>query len=86
MPYTVHIKRSAEKEMDGLPESVFTRVADAILRLEEEPRCVGAKKLRGSDDYRVRVGAYRVLYSIDDEQQVVEILAVGHRREAYRGR
>ena len=69
-----------------MPESVFTRVADAILRLEDEPRCVGAKKLRGSDDYRVHVGSYRILYSIDDEQQVVEIVAVVHRREAYRGR
>ena len=83
--YTVLIKRSAEKEMDRLPTSTFKRVAQAILELERDPRPKGSKKLRGMQDYRLRVGEYRVLYSIDDHKRVVEVIAVGHRREVYRG-
>ena len=84
--YAVTIKRSAEKEMDELPGIVFDRVADAILQLEDNPRRRGCKKLRGEDEYRMRVGAYRILYSIDDKRRLVEIVAVGHRRDVYKGR
>lgn len=83
--YTVRIKRSAEKEMDLLPARTFERMAQAILKLEREPRPKGSRKLRGMQDYRLRVGEYRILYSIDDEARVVEVIAVGHRREVYRG-
>ncbi len=84
--YTVRLKRSAEKELERLPEEVFQRVVDALLRLETEPRPQGCKKLRGAEDYRVRVGAYRVLYAIDDASETVEVLAVAHRRDVYRSR
>ncbi len=83
--YTVVIKRSAEKEMDRLPDRTFERVAQAILKLERDPRAKGSKKLRGAQDYRLRVGEYRILYCIDDDTRVVEVIAVGHRREVYRG-
>ncbi len=61
--YTVRIKRSAEKEMDRLPARTFERVAKAILRLERDPRPLGSQKLRGMQDYRLRVGQYRILYT-----------------------
>ncbi len=83
--YRVLIKRSAEKEMDRLPDRAFQRVAQAILKLERDPRAKGSKKLRGVQDYRLRVGEYRILYCIDDDTRVVEVIAVGHRREVYRG-
>ncbi|MCH7527388.1 MAG: type II toxin-antitoxin system RelE/ParE family toxin [Planctomycetes bacterium] len=82
--YTVLIKRSAEKEMDRLPARTFARAVQAILKLERDPRPKGSKKLRGVQDYRLRVGEYRVLYSVDDQKRVVEVIAVGHRREVYR--
>ena len=82
--YTIRIKHSAEKEMDALPEKVFRRVTDAILRLETDPRPTGCKKLRGIDQYRLRVGPYRILYLVDDGEGLVHIVAVGHRREVYR--
>lgn len=85
MPYTVTIKRSAEREMGALPDKVFERVADSIISLESDPRKPGSKKLRGSNHYRVRAGDYRILYTIDDENLSVEIVAVGHRRDVYRG-
>ena len=83
--YIVRIKRSAEKEMDRLPESVFERLVEAILSLERDPRPRGAKKLRGVEDYRLRAGQYRILYSVEDRERVVVISAVGHRRDVYRG-
>lgn len=85
MAYTVTIKRSAEREMAALPEKVFDRVTDTIIALESNPRKSGSKKLRGSTHYRIRVGDYRVLYTIDDKNHGVEIIAVGHRKEVYRG-
>ncbi len=83
--YTVRIKRSAEKDMNRLPATTFGRVSRAILGLEREPRPTGAQKLRGAEEYRIRVGAYRVLYMIQDRDRTVEVLAVGHRRDVYRG-
>ncbi len=83
--YAVRIKRSAEKEMDRLAARTFERVARAILDLESDPRPKGCKKLRGVQDYRLRVGPYRILYSVDDPKRVVEVMAVGHRRDVYRG-
>ena len=83
--WTVRIKPAAEKEMDRLPTKTFERVVAALLALESGPRPRQSKKLRGVDEYRLRVGDYRILYTIDDARQAVEIVAVGHRREIYRG-
>ncbi len=82
--YTARIKPAAEKEMDRLPATVFDRVADVILQLESEPRPHGSQKLRGTEAYRVRVGSYRILYTVDDGLRIVEIYSVGHRRDVYR--
>ena len=83
--YVVRIKRSAEKELDKLPKKLAQAIDAAILRLELEPRPGGSKRLRGSDAYRIRHGDYRVLYIIDDKTRVVQITAIGHRKEVYRG-
>ena len=82
-PYALRIKRSAEKEMDRLPRDIFQRVTNALLALEQEPRPRGCRKLRGSDQYRIRVGVYRVLYAVLDADRVVEVVAIGHRRDVY---
>ncbi len=82
--YSIKIKRSAEKSMVKLPNEVFERVATAILALETDPRPRGCKKLGGRDSFRVRIGAYRILYTIDDSARIVEIIAVGPRGQIYR--
>jgi mRNA interferase RelE/StbE len=84
MRYQVIIKRSAEKELFALPASVRERIAPRLLALEDVPRPAGIKKLQGEDGYRLRVGDYRVLYTIDDQSHEVMIYAIGHRREVYR--
>ena len=83
MSYEVRIVHSAEKEMDRLPTAVHARLSKRILSLEDNPRPRGIKKLRGRQEYRLRVGDYRILYVIDDRKHTVIILAVGHRREVY---
>jgi mRNA interferase RelE/StbE len=84
MPYVVHLKRSAEKELADLPREVHQRIIKRLLTLKTNPRPPGAKKLGGGERYRIRVGDYRVLYTIDDAVQKIEVSAVGHRREVYR--
>ena len=83
--YTIRIKRSAEQEMDRLPAQAFGRAAKAILALEGNPRPPGSRKLRTVHEYRLRVGQYRILYGIDDRDRAIEVCAVGHRRDVYRG-
>lgn len=84
MNYTVLILRAAERELDGLLPEIHQRIAQRILRLEDNPRPTGVRKLRQRDEYRLRVGDYRILFSIDDDSQTVTIVSVAHRREAYR--
>ena len=83
MSYQVRILRSAEKEMDRLPVTVHARLSNRILSLEENPRSRGVKKLSGREEYRLRVGDYRILYVIDHGNYTVTIVAIGHRREVY---
>lgn len=84
MAYIVRLKRSAEKELAGLPRDAHQRVIKRLLALIANPRPPGVKKLGGGERYRLRVGDYRVLYTIDDGLQKIEVSAVGHRREVYR--
>ena len=82
--YTVHIKASAEREMASLPKPVFHAVSQKILDLESNPRPQRCKKLSGRQEYRVRVGDYRVLYVVSDATRMIEIVAVGNRKDVYR--
>jgi mRNA interferase RelE/StbE len=82
--YQVRIIPSAEKEMNKFPALIHRRISRKILVLEDNPRPRDAKKLSGREEYRLRAGDYRVLYTIDDKEHVVTVFAVGHRREAYR--
>jgi mRNA interferase RelE/StbE len=82
--YTVSILRRAQKELAQLPDEAYERVRDAIRALSQGPRPPGCLKLTGREGWRIRVGNYRVIYEIDDKQQSVIILHVGHRRDVYR--
>ncbi|MGF1567016.1 MAG: type II toxin-antitoxin system RelE/ParE family toxin [Nodosilinea sp.] len=84
MSYGVSILRRAQKELGNLPAGAFGRVRDALRALADEPRPAGCKKLHGREGWRIRVGDYRILYKVDDNQQTVEVFHVGHRRDVYR--
>ena len=84
MPYSVLLKRSAEKELDKLPRGIYDRIIGHLLTLRDTPRPPGARKLVGREGYRLRVGDHRILYEIDDPKQQVEVFSIAHRREVYR--
>ena len=85
MRYTVDIKKTAQKQILGLPKIYYNKVKQAILDLEEDPRPIGYIKLSGSNNlYRIRVGIYRIIYSIEDRQLMIYVLDVEHRKDAYK--
>ncbi len=71
MSYTVEIKRSAEREMDRLPDNIQKRISEKILNLESNPRPPGIRKLQGEEGYRLHIGDYRVLYTVNDQTRHV---------------
>ncbi len=84
MSYTIRILRRAQKALARLPKRDYERVRDAIRALAENPRPPGAKKLTDREGWRIRIGAYRVIYEIDDANRVVTVLDIGHRGDVYR--
>ena len=85
MAYSISIDPAALREMKKLTSTVRREVASAINALADDPRPEGAKKLSGSkSSYRIRVGAYRILYRITDKQLLILVVKVGHRRDVYR--
>ncbi len=82
--YNVLIKRSAAKELEGLPPKIRRQVAAKVAGLAVTPRPQGVEKLSGQEKYRIRQGDYRVLYSIDDTAETVTVVKIGHRRDVYR--
>jgi mRNA interferase RelE/StbE len=84
MPYSVTLRASAAKELRKLPVSVRKQVSEVVDSLAVNPRPQGVKKMVGVDAWRIRIGDYRVVYSIADQLLVVEIIKIGNRREVYR--
>ena len=87
MTYALRIKASAAKELEAIDgASTRRKIVDVIQNLANDPRPSACKKLVGRDAaYRLRVGDYRIVYTVNDSEIVVEIIKIGHRREVYRG-
>jgi mRNA interferase RelE/StbE len=82
--YSVEVKPSARKELEALPENLLARVFQKMDSLRSAPRPAGCKKLKGyKDQWRVRVGSWRVVYIIDDAEKLISITRIAHRREVY---
>lgn len=84
MPYSVYLKKSAEKELLSLSSATHDKVVKHLVELEQNPLPKGVKKLRGIEAYRLRVGDYRVLFQINSKKKIIEIIAIAHRKDAYR--
>ena len=84
--YRVLIKPSAAKEIEAVDQKKDRqRIVASILALADEPRPIGSEKLAGqSDRYRIRIGRYRVVYSIADDDLVVLVVRVADRKDVYR--
>jgi len=82
--YKIIISNKASKEIDNLPDRIFLKIDDIILKLKKKPRPVGSIKLTNLEEYRIRIGDYRLLYTIDEKLKEIHIFKVSHRREIYR--
>ena len=83
--YTIEYKKSVEKELRKLPSTQLKGIVAKIHALATDPHPEGSVKLRGSSDlFRIRHMDYRVIYQVQDEQLILLVVKVGHRREVYR--
>jgi mRNA interferase RelE/StbE len=82
--YTIYLSKKAQSALDQLSDHLAAPILLTIEKLSENPRPAGHKKLRGQYGYRVRVGNYRIIYDIIDNKLIIEILAIGNRKDIYR--
>jgi mRNA interferase RelE/StbE len=83
--YKISLKKSVDKDLRKIDKSRLSQIISAIQKLSEDSTPPGSRKLVGSTrTYRIRVGDYRILYFVDNEQKAIEIQAVKHRKDAYR--
>lgn len=83
--YTIDITKSAEKELAKIPTQYADKIVGKIRLLADSPYPNGCKKLAGSEhSYRIRIGDYRVIYTVFDDKLVIQVIKVGHRKEVYR--
>ena len=86
MAYRLEITPAAERDLRALPAAILVRLDGRIRALADNPRPRGVEPIRRRrGGLRLRVGDYRILYTLDDAQQVVIVGRVGHRRDVYRG-
>ena len=82
--YSITFARSARKELEAISNPLISRIILKIEALCETPRPSGCRKLAGSNDlWRIRIGDYRVVYSISDTFRLIDVVAVRHRSHAY---
>ena len=81
--YELQYKKKAIKALAKINNPYYSAIIEAIDQLAENPRPFGYKKLTGRDGYRIRVGTYRILYSIFDSTLIIEIVNVGVRGDVY---
>jgi len=82
--YRIEVKKSAQKELSQISSPYNKKIVEAIDNLALIPRPAGAKKLKGSEAYRIRVADYRIIYTIEDVIKVIEVQRIRHRKDAYK--
>ena len=84
MNYQVLLETRAQKEFLDLPKEIQSKIGPVFDNFVFNPRPPASKKLTGKEGYRIRKGNYRILYTIHDQEYLVRVYRVGHRREIYR--
>lgn len=82
--YKLTFKTSVAKDLRHIPKQDVQSILQRIEGLADEPRPVGCEKLSGQERFRVRQGAYRIIYEVRDQELVIMVVKVGHRRDVYR--
>ena len=81
--YTILLSKKAQKQLDKLSDNIVEPILSAIAQLENNPRPNGCKKLKGRDVYRIRTGDYRIIYNIFDNELIIDVINLGHRKSIY---
>ena len=79
--YRVFFRKSVEKDFSSISKRDVKRIINRIKTLEEDPRPAGCEKLTGQERYRLRQGRYRIAYSIQDDELIVWVVNIGHRKD-----
>jgi len=82
--YRLLFKKSVAKDLRPIPKRDVARILKCFDLLSEDPRGPRSEKISGRGKYRLRSGAYRILYEIDDDAREVVVVKIAHRRDAYR--
>lgn len=82
--YVVRLTKKAEKQLDKLPDDTADWLLSTMGDLSTDPRPKGSKKLKGRNGYRLRKGNYRIIYEILDKELVIDVVAIGHRKDVYK--
>ena len=82
--YKISIRKSAVKELESLSKDILTKLVSRIRSLGDNPRPSGSQKLSTKEQYRLRQGDYRIIYSIQDNEKAIQIVKIGHRKDVYR--
>ena len=82
--YKLRIKPSAVKELESVPKKDQSKIVSKIRSLVDDPRPPGSQKLSGDEKYRIRQGVYRILYLIEDEELIIIVVKIAHRKDVYR--
>lgn len=82
--YNIFFKESVEKDLRSIPKKDLKKILLLLETLAKDPRPPDHEKLSGQEKYRVRQGAYRIIYSIHDQELTVWVVKVGHRKDVYR--
>ena len=83
--YSIEWKSSAKKELRRLPKKAINNIITAVGKLPNNPQPAGSRKIIGTEHtYRQRIGDYRIVYSIESNRLVIEVVRVGHRKDVYR--
>lgn len=84
--YEIELSTHAARQLRKLPHEMQKRVAPTIVALASDPRPQGARLLVGGPErWRIRVGIYRIVYTIEDDRLVILVVRIGPRRDVYRG-
>jgi mRNA interferase RelE/StbE len=84
MTYAVEILRTAQRQLAKIDRQEQAHIIESIRALAGDPRPSGCKKLSGRPAWRIRVGDYRVIYEIHDQDLVIVVVTLGNRKDVYR--